>query len=71
MTVFEKKIDQVKEIKPGTIVAKANGDLEVERFADDPARKRDVRSRGYTFPVETIPTFMPVARLWAPFWFPV
>ena len=40
MTVFDKKVDQVKEIKPGTIVvAKANGDLEVERFADDPARE--------------------------------
>ncbi len=40
MTVFEKKIDEVKEIKPGTIiVAKANGELEVERFADDPARE--------------------------------
>jgi len=40
MTVFEKKIDEVKEIKPGTIVvAKANGELAVERFADDPARE--------------------------------
>ena len=40
MTLFDKKVDQVKEIKPGTIVvAKANGDLEVERFADDPARE--------------------------------
>jgi amidophosphoribosyltransferase len=40
MTVFEKKIDQVVEIKPGTIVvAKANGDLKIDRFADDPARK--------------------------------
>ena len=40
MTVFDKKVDQVKQIKPGTIVvAKANGDLEVERFADDPARE--------------------------------
>ena len=39
MTVFDKKVDQVQEIKPGTIVvAKANGDLQVERFADDPAR---------------------------------
>jgi amidophosphoribosyltransferase len=40
MTVFEKKIDEVKEIKPGTIVvAKANGELAVERFADEPARE--------------------------------
>ena len=40
MTVFDKKVDQVQEIKPGTIVvAKANGDLQVERFADDPARE--------------------------------
>ena len=40
MTVFEKKIDQVVEIKPGTIVvAKANGDLKVDRFADDPVRQ--------------------------------
>lgn len=40
MTVFDKKVDQVHEIKPGTIVvAKANGDLQIERFADDPARE--------------------------------
>ena len=40
MTVFDKKADQVEEIKPGTIVvAKANGELDVERFADDPARE--------------------------------
>jgi amidophosphoribosyltransferase len=40
MTVFEKKIEEVNEIKPGTIVvAKANGDLSIERFADDPARE--------------------------------
>ena len=40
MTVFDKKVDQVKEIKPGTIVvAKANGEVEVARFADDPARE--------------------------------
>ncbi|MEC9122529.1 MAG: amidophosphoribosyltransferase, partial [Verrucomicrobiota bacterium] len=40
MTVFEKKIDEVEEIKPGTLVlAKANGEVEVERFADDPARQ--------------------------------
>jgi len=40
MTVFEKKIDQVVEIKPGTIVvAKANGELKVDRFADDPVRQ--------------------------------
>ena len=40
MTVFDKKVDEVKEIKPGTIVvAKANGDVQVERFADDPARQ--------------------------------
>ena len=40
MTVFEKKASAVEEIKPGTIVvAKANGELEVERFADDPARQ--------------------------------
>ena len=40
MTVFDKKADEVEEIKPGTIVvAKANGECEVERFADDPARQ--------------------------------
>ena len=40
MTVFEKKMDQVVEIKPGTIVvAKANGELKVDRFADDPIRQ--------------------------------
>ncbi len=40
MTVFDKKIDEVKEIKPGSIVvAKANGELAIERFADDPARE--------------------------------
>ena len=40
MTVFDKKVDEVEEIKPGTIVvAKANGDVQVERFADDPARQ--------------------------------
>ena len=40
MTVFNKKVDQVKEIKPGTIVvAKANGDVQIERFADDPAQE--------------------------------
>ncbi len=40
MTVFNKKANEVEEIKPGTIVvAKASGDLLVERFADDPARQ--------------------------------
>ena len=40
MTVFDKKVDEVQEIKPGTIVvAKANGEVQVERFADDPARQ--------------------------------
>ena len=40
MTVFNKKASDVEEIKPGTIlVAKASGELEIERFADDPARE--------------------------------
>ena len=40
MTVFNKKASEVEEIKPGTIlVAKASGELEIERFADDPARE--------------------------------
>lgn len=41
MTVFEKKVQQISEIKPGTIVvAKANGELLVDRFADDPAQEK-------------------------------
>jgi amidophosphoribosyltransferase len=41
MTVFEKKVEQISEIKPGTIVvAKANGELLVDRFADDPAQEK-------------------------------
>ena len=40
MTVFNKKVDEVSEIDPGTIlVARANGELEIERFAEDPARR--------------------------------
>ena len=33
-------MDEVSEIDPGTIlVARANGELEIERFAEDPARR--------------------------------
>tara|TARA_B100001093_G_C26830913_1_gene1016065 strand:- start:33 stop:1952 length:1920 start_codon:yes stop_codon:yes gene_type:complete len=40
MTVFDKEVDEISEIKPGTIlVVRANGKLEVERFAEDPARQ--------------------------------
>ena len=40
MTVFEKKMEEVSEIDPGTIlVIRANGELIKERFAEDPARR--------------------------------
>lgn len=40
MTVFNKEAGEVNEIKPGTIVVvRANGSVEIERFADDPARQ--------------------------------
>jgi amidophosphoribosyltransferase len=40
MTVFEKKMEEVSEIEPGTIlVVRANGELIQERFAEDPARR--------------------------------
>ena len=40
MTVFDKEAEEIDEIKPGTIVvARASGDVIVERFADDPARQ--------------------------------
>ena len=40
MTVFDKEVDEVNEIKPGTmVVVRANGTLEIDRFADDPARQ--------------------------------
>tara|TARA_A100001015_G_scaffold216390_1_gene243013 strand:+ start:1222 stop:3141 length:1920 start_codon:yes stop_codon:yes gene_type:complete len=40
MTVFNKEVDEISEIKPGTIlIVRATGKLEVERFADDPARQ--------------------------------
>ncbi len=40
MTVFEKRMDEVSEIDPGSIlVIRANGEVVKERFADDPARR--------------------------------
>ena len=40
MTVFEKKMEEVSEIDPGSIlVIRANGEVIKERFADDPARR--------------------------------
>lgn len=40
MTVFEKSMDEVSEIDPGSIlVIRANGEVVKERFADDPARR--------------------------------
>jgi amidophosphoribosyltransferase len=40
MTVFEKRMEEVSEIDPGTIlVIRANGELINERFAEDPARR--------------------------------
>ena len=40
MTVFEKKMEEISEIDPGSIlVIRANGDVINERFADDPARR--------------------------------
>ncbi|MEG3605027.1 MAG: amidophosphoribosyltransferase [Verrucomicrobiota bacterium] len=40
MTVFDKEAEEIDEIKPGTIVvARASGEVIVERFADDPARQ--------------------------------
>ena len=60
---FDKKVDQVQEIKPGTIVvAKANGDLQVERFADDPARRQVVLLNEFIFRVEMIPIYMLSAK---------
>ena len=40
MTVFEKKMDEVSEIEPGSIlVIRSNGEVINERFAEDPARR--------------------------------
>jgi amidophosphoribosyltransferase len=40
MTVFEKKMDEVSEIDPGSIlVIRSNGEVINERFAEDPARR--------------------------------
>ena len=40
MTVFEKKMDEVSEIDPGSIlVIRSNGEVIKERFAEDPARR--------------------------------
>ena len=40
MTVFEKKMDEVSEIDPGSIIViRANGEVIKERFAEDPARR--------------------------------
>ena len=40
MTVFEKKIEEVSEIEPGSIlVVRSNGVVIKERFAEDPARR--------------------------------
>ena len=40
MTVFEKKMEEVSEIDPGSIlVIRANGQVIKERFADDPVRR--------------------------------
>ena len=40
MTVFEKKMEEISEIDPGSIlVIRANGDVINERFADYPARR--------------------------------
>ena len=40
MTVFEKKMDEVSEIDPGSIIViQANGEVIKERFAEDPARR--------------------------------
>ena len=40
MTVFEKKMDEVSEIDPGSIVViRSNGEVIKERFAEDPARR--------------------------------
>ena len=40
MTVFEKKMDEVSEIDPGSIIViRANGEVVKERFAEDPARR--------------------------------
>ena len=40
MTVFEKSMDEVSELDPGSIlVIRANGEVVKERFADDPARR--------------------------------
>ncbi len=40
MTVFGKEMNEISEIKPGTIVViRASGEVQVKRFADDPARR--------------------------------
>ena len=40
MTVFEKKMEEVSEIDPGSIIViRANGEVIKERFAEDPARR--------------------------------
>ena len=40
MTVFDKKIEDVSEIEPGSIVViRSNGEVVTKRFAEDPARR--------------------------------
>ncbi|MGE4549781.1 MAG: amidophosphoribosyltransferase, partial [Opitutales bacterium] len=40
MTVFDKKADEVEEIEPGTVaLVRADGEVVIERIADDPGRQ--------------------------------
>ena len=57
MTVFEKKMDEVSEIDPGSTVIRANGEVIKERFAEDPARRTACSLKESISPVAMIPTF--------------
>ena len=59
MTVFEKRMDEVSEIDPGSIlVIRANGEVVKERFADDPARRSACSFERIYFPEVMILTSM-------------
>ena len=70
MTVFDKEVDEVNEIKPGTmVVVRANGTLEIERFADDPARQTGCSFERIYFSRGNDPDIYSERKLWVPCWF--
>ena len=58
MTVFDKKIEEVSEIEPGSIVVfDPMVRVVTERFAEDPAEEQPVHLKEFIFPGEMILIF--------------